>query len=63
MKELPNEIKTEMVIGIKEGGVVDIKDRGGTDIDLKPNDVKAVILFTNPCVYFMHGGRWFKYCY
>jgi hypothetical protein len=23
----------------------------------------CTIFYTNPCVYFMHGGRWYRVCY
>jgi len=23
----------------------------------------CTIFYTNPCVYFMHGGRWFRVCW
>lgn len=35
--------------------------------ELTPEKIKkkdpCEITLTNPCVYFMHGGRWYRVCY
>ena len=42
-------------------------DANEIENELKPEKVKkkedCQIALTNPCVYFMHGGVWYRVCY